>query len=153
MISIVTGSRGGSKPSGDPVYNKKYKEDYQYWMQEYQKMIEAQKQTDLEKEKAEQVKQKASSDAHRSVIAMLKAQYGDDYVDNILEDDTNDNDDDREQHQDADMLTSTPRDNSVSLNAPPTVSPVVSTLLTASQNITASNVASNFDKADDFAIL
>ena len=84
---------------------------------------------------------------------MLKAQYGDDYVDNILEGDTNDNDDDREQHQNADMLTSTPTDNRVSLNAPPTVSLVVSTLLTTSQNITASNVASNFDKSDDFAIL
>ena len=84
---------------------------------------------------------------------MLKAQYGDDYVDNILEDDTNDNDDDREQHQDAYMVTSTPMDKSVSLNAPPTVSPVVSTLLTTSQNITASNIASNFDKPDDFAIL
>ena len=91
-------------------------------MQEYQKMIKAQKQNDLEKEKAEEAKQKASSDAHRCAITMLKAQYGDDYVDNILEDDTNDNDDDREQHQDADMLTSTPTDNSVSLNAPPTVS-------------------------------
>ena len=153
MISIITGSIGGSKHSGNPVYNKKYKEDHQYWMQEYQKMIKAQKQKDLEKGKAEQAKQKASSDAHRSVIAMLKAQYGDDYVDNILEDDTNDNDDDREQHQDADMLTSTPMDNSVSLNAPPTVSLVVSTLLTTSQNIMASNVASNFDKPDEFAIL
>ena len=115
-------------------------------------MIKAQEQKDLEKEKAEQVKQKASSDAHRSVITMLKAQYGDDYLDNILEDDTNDNDDDRE-HEDADMVTSTPTDNSVSLNAPPTVSLVVSTLLTTSQNITALNVVSNFDKADDFAIL
>ena len=76
-------------------------------------MIKAQKQKDLEKEKVEQVKQKASSDAHRSAITMLKAQYGDDYVSNILEDDTNDNDDDREQHQDADMLTSTPMGNSV----------------------------------------
>ena len=121
-------------------------------MQEYQKMIKAQKQKDLEKEKAEQAKQKASSDAHRSAIAMLKAQYGDDYVDNILEDDTNDNDDDRE-HQDADMVTSTPTDNSVSLNAPPTVSPVVSMLLTTSQHIMASNVMSNFDKPDDFTIL
>ena len=78
------------------MYNKKYKEDYQYWMQEYQKMFKAQKQKDLEKEKAEQAKQKASSDAHRIVITMLKAQYGDEYVDNILEDDTNDNDDERE---------------------------------------------------------
>ena len=87
MISIVTGSGGGSKPSGYLVYNRKYKEDYQYWMQEYQKKIKAQKQKDLEKEKAEQAKQKASSDAH-SAIAILKAEYGDDYVDNILEDDT-----------------------------------------------------------------
>ena len=56
MISIVTGSVGGSKPSGDLVYNKKYKEDYKYWMQEYQKIIKAQKRKDLEKEKAEQAK-------------------------------------------------------------------------------------------------
>ena len=69
----------------------------------------------LEKEKAEQAKQKASSDAHRSAITMLKAQYGDNYIDNILDDDTNYNEQEREQDQDADIITSTPMDNSLSL--------------------------------------
>ena len=143
---------GGSKTSGDTVYNKKYKEEYQFWMQEYKKIIEAKKQKELEQQEAEQAKQKASSDAHRSAITMLKAQFGDDYVDNILEDDANDHDQETEHDHDPD-ITSTPTDNSISLNVPPTVSPVVSTLLTTTQNIMASNVASKFDKADDFAIL
>ena len=112
-------------------------------MQEYQKMIEAKKKIGERKGRAG--KAKASSDAHRSAITMLKAQHGDDYVDNILDNDTNDNDQEREQDQDADIITSTPMDNSLSLNAPPTVSLVVSMLLTTSQNIMASNV--------DFAIL
>ena len=144
---------GGSKSSGDTVYNKKYKEEYQFWMQEYKKIIKAKKQKELEQQKAEQAKQKVSSDAHRSAIAMLKAQFGDDYVENILEDDTNDHDQETDDDHDPDIITSTPTDNSVSLNAPPTVSPVVSMLLITTQNITESNVESKFDKADDFAIL
>ena len=91
-----------------------YFKDYQNWMQEYQKMIKAKKQKKLEQEKAEQAKQKVSSDAHRSAITMLKVQYGDDYVDNILDDDTNDNDQEREQDQDADIITGTPMDKSLS---------------------------------------
>ena len=110
------------------------------------------KNKELEQQKAEQVKQKVSSDAHRGAITMLKAQFGDDYVDNILEEDANDHDQETEHDHDPD-ITSTPTDNSISLNVAPTVSPVVSTLLTTTQNIMASNVASKFDKADDFAIL
>ena len=61
-------------------------------MQEYKKIIEAKKQKELEQQKAEQAKQKVSSDVHKSAIAMLKAQFGDDYVENILEDCANDHD-------------------------------------------------------------
>ena len=132
---------------------KSIKKNISFGCKNTRKLLRPKKQKELEQQKAEQAKQKASSDAHRSAITMLKAQFGDDYVDNILEDDANDHDQETDHNHDPDIITSIPTDNSVSLNAPPTVSLVVSTLLTTTQNITASNVESKFDKADDFAIL
>ena len=83
-------------------------------MQEYKKIIEAKKQKELEQQKAEQAKQKVSSDAHRSAIAMLKAQFDDDYVENILEDDANDHDQEIDHDPDPDIVTSTPTDKCLS---------------------------------------